>query len=227
MEKYLFKANAAALRGSIRKPYFQELGDHLAISTYAGSGGRTEATNHDFDLVGDVSYRFARTKIDAVISDGICRTTVLAQIEGLQIRKRLTVDEVICQLESAYDTRTYPGRCLPRITPAGSTIRNLRVDGVVQELHLPPAFGGDRKTHDAFLRGERDQDTTLQPGPIPDPIYVKGFGTIFYAEWTWVHPQERHQQRLTMLRLALGSDFGADIDVGTDTSDGTGWPPTS
>ena len=29
MQKYLYKANAIPLRGSIRKPYFQELGDHL------------------------------------------------------------------------------------------------------------------------------------------------------------------------------------------------------
>ena len=36
MQKYLYKAQAIALRGSIRKPYFQELGDHLAIATYAG-----------------------------------------------------------------------------------------------------------------------------------------------------------------------------------------------
>ena len=66
----------------------------------------------------------------------------------------------------------------------------------------------------------------LQPGPIPEPIYVKGLGTIFYAEWTWVHPQERHQQHLTMLRLALGSDTGVALDISTGGSDGTGWPPT-
>jgi len=225
MQKYLFKGHAAALQGSIHKPYFQELGDHLAIATYAGSGGRTECTNHDFAVGEDISYKFARTRIEAVTNDGIYQTTVVAHIEGLQIGKRLTVDEVICRLHSVYDSRTYPKRCLPRILPAGSTIRNLRIDGEIQKLHLPPAFDADQRTHDAFFLGERDEDETLQPGPIPEPIYRQGLGTIFYAEWTWVHPQERHQQRLTMLRLALGSQFGAAINVGIGGSDGTGWPP--
>ncbi|MEI9972841.1 MAG: hypothetical protein WDO73_12730 [Ignavibacteriota bacterium] len=116
---------------------------------------------------------------------------------------------------------------MPRILPAGSTIRNLRIDGQVQELHLPKAFEANQKTHDSFFLGERDNDGDLQPGPIPEPIYIKGFGTIFYAEWAWVHPQERHRQSLTMLRLALGSDFGGDIDGGSGQSDGVGWPPTS
>jgi hypothetical protein len=116
---------------------------------------------------------------------------------------------------------------VPRILPAGSTIRNLRIDGRVQELHLPSAFDADQKTHDAFFLGELDEVTALQPGPIPEAIHVKDLGTIFYAEWTWVHPQERRQQSLTMLRLALGSAFGADVDVAVGCSDGTGWPITA
>lgn len=227
MQKYLFKASATALRGSIRKPYFQELGNHLAISTYAGSAGRTESSNAGFSLNGDISYKFARTSIEAGMTNGIFTTTVVSQVEGLQIGKRLTVDEVICRLQSVFDSRTYPGNCLPRISPAGSTIRNLRIDGKVQELQLPPAFGASQDQVNAFFLGRHDQEASLQPGPIPEAIRVADLGTIYYAEWTWVHPQEQHQQRLTMLRLALGSDLGADVDVGDGSSDGTGWPPTS
>jgi len=228
MQKYLFKAHAVALRGSIRKPYYQELGDHLAIATYAGSRGRTECSNRDFAIGEDIAYDFAYTEIVAAQTGAnIYQTTVTAQVKGLRIGKRLTVDEVTCRLRSLYDSRAYPGRCLPRILPVGSTIRNLRIDGQVQELRLPPAFSMDEKSQDAFFEGGRDQDNLLQPGFIPEPIRVADFGTIFYAEWTWVHPQERHQQRLTMLRLALGSDFGADVDVSGGDSDGIGWPPTS
>jgi len=227
MLKYLYKAHAVALQGTIQKPYFQELGDHLAIATYAGSGGRTECSNRDFAVGEDISYKFARTSIEAGEKDGIYQTTLIAQVEGLQVGKRLTVDEVTCRLQSVYDSSTYPGSCLPRILPAGSTIRDLRIDGEIQQLHLPPAFDADQKTCGAFFLGERDEDTTLQPGPIPEPIYRKGFGTIFYAEWTWVHPQEHHQQRLTMLRLALGSQFGGSLEVGICGSDGMGYPPTA
>jgi len=227
MQKYLFKAHATAVEGSIRKPYYQDAGRHLAIATYAGSSGRTEATNQNFALGQEVSYKFARTSIEAVVNGTLMQTTVEARVEGLQVvGTRLTVDEAVCRLHSVYDSRSYPGRCLPRIVATGSTIQGLRIDGVLQKLDLPPAFGAPQQEQDAFLRGERDDDTALQPGPIPEPIYVKGLGTIFYAEWTWVHPHERHQQRLTMLRLALGSDYGVDLDISTGGSDGTGWPPT-
>jgi hypothetical protein len=224
MEKYLFNAQAVALQGSIRKPYFQELGDHLAISTYAHSAGRTEATHRDFALGEDIRYEFARTSIEAVETGTVRETRLIAQVVGLRIGRRLSVGEVTCQLHSLYDSRTYPGRCRPRILPAGSTIRELRIDGSLQELHLPKAFNAEEE-REAFFRGEREEDRTLQPGGIPEPIHVRDLGTIFYAEWTWVYP-DKHEQRLTMLRLALGSDLGAQIVVAMGGTDGTGWPPT-
>lgn len=225
MQKFLYKAHAVALRGSIRKPYFQELGDHLAISTYAGSATQIECTSRGFAVGGDVSYDSAHTEIATSVANGVFQTTLVAQVKGLQIAKRIKVDEVTCRLRSVYDSKNYPKSCYPRISPAGSTIQNLQIDGRAQQLRLPEAFHADDKTTGGFFQGERDQDGTLQPGTFPEPIYVKGLGTIFYAEWTWVHPQERHQQHLTMLRLALGSDFGLDCGVSGGTSDGVGWPP--
>ena len=225
MQKFLYKSHAVALRGSIRKPYFQELGEHLAISTYAGSATRIECTSRGFAVGGDIHYDSAHTEITTSEENGVYQTNLVAQVKGLQIAKRIKVDEVTCRLRSVYDSKNYPKNFFPRISPAGSTIRNLQIDGRAQELHLPEAFNSDDKTTGGFFQGERDQDGSLQPVPIPEPIYVKGLGTIFYAEWTWVHPQERHQQRLTMLRLALGSDFGLDCDVSGGTSDGMGWPP--
>ena len=225
MQKYLYKANAVALRGSIRKPYFQELGDHLAISTYAGSSGRIECRSERFALEEEVRYEAARTEIVASEKDGVYTTSLTAQIFGLQVAKRLTVEEVTCRLQSVYDSRLYPQDSYPRILPIGSTIRNLRIDGEVQRLEFPRAFDPDPRPADAGRQSELDG--SLQPGFFPEPIYVQGFGTIYYAEWTWVHPQEKHQQRLTMLRLALGSDTGAAICGGIGSSDGTGWPPTS
>ena len=227
MQKFLYKAHAVALRGSVRKPYFQELGDHLAISTYAGSATQIECTSRGFAIGADIAYDSAHTEIATSVENGVFQTTLVSQVRGLQIARRIKIDEVTCRLRSIYDSKGYPKYSYPRISPAGSTIQNLQIDGRAQQLHLPEAFHPDDKTTGAFFAGERDQDGALQPGPIPEPIYVKGLGTIFYAEWTWVHPQERHQQHLTMLRLALGSDFGLSADVGVGGSDGTGWPPTS
>jgi len=227
MQKYLYKAGATALRGSIRKPYFQDLGEHLAISTYSGQSGHIEARRDAFALFEDVKYESARTEIIAVQQGNVYTTTLTSQVYGLQIGKRLSADEITCRLQSVYDSGAYPGRCFPRILPTGSTIRNLKIDGKVQELRFPPAFTQEQPAIAAFLRGERDKDTTAVPGFIPDKIQVPDFGTIRYAEWTWAHPQEQHRQHLTMLRLSLGCDFGGEIDGGTGYSDGAGWPPIS
>jgi hypothetical protein len=229
MQKYLYKAHAVALEGSIRKPYFQELGSHLAISTYAGSGGISDCSSQDFVLGNEVTYKTAHTRIEAVMVNGLYQTTVTAQVKGLRIGKAVACDEVTCILRSVYDPKEYPRRCVPRISPAGSAIKGLYFAGKLRdgELRLPPAFHSTATTPtDAFFTGARDQDLEASP-PVKQPphIYDPQFGTLYYAEWTWVHPQEHHQQRLTMLRLALGCDLGADIDVGVCSSDGVGWPP--
>jgi hypothetical protein len=226
MQKYLYKAKAVALRGSIRKPFFQELGDHLPVATYAGSSGRAECINRGFALGEVIQYDLARTEIIAAEENGIYTTDLTSQIFGLRIGGWLSVDEVTCKLQSYYDSSTYPGTCLPRLLPAGSIIRNLRIHGQVQQLKFPDAFDVDESTSAAYFRGELDEQDSLQPGFIPEPIYVEGFGTIYYSEWTWVHPGDNRRQHLTMLRLALGSDGGASIDAGDGCSDGTGWPPT-
>jgi hypothetical protein len=227
MEKYLFKGRATALKGSIRKPYFQDLGQHLAIATYAGSRGRMECVNRGFALGEDIQYDFARTQINADEDSGIYTLSVTSQVLGLRIGGWLSVEEVTCRLTSVFDGSTYPEHCLPRISPAGSIIRNLQVNGKVQELKFPDAFQADPTSTEAFFRGESDDDKRLFPGYIPEPLFVTGFGTIYYAEWTWVHPNEQHRQHLTMLRLALGSDGGASIDAGDGCANSTGYPPTS
>jgi hypothetical protein len=183
-------------------------------------------SNRDFSVSNDIAYESASTEIVAEQFDGhIFQSIVTARVENLRIGNRLTVQEVVCRLRSVYDARDYPQRVEARILPTGSTIKGLRIDGKEQELDLPPAFFHDEKTQDAFLRGQLDGDPVHYPGRIPEPIYVKDLGTIFYAEWVWAHPQERRRQHLTMLRLALGSDLGADADVGFTDNDGSGWPP--
>lgn len=222
MQKYLYKAHAIALRGSIRKPYHQELGDHLAVSTYAGSAGHTTCKAEGFRIGEEVQYDTAHTQIVASEQNGIFTTSVTSQVFGLRVGKRLEVGEVTCRLQSVYDSNAYPQNCFPRISPAGSIIKNLQVDGKAQELVFPPAFVVGHPPKDGDVQRAEDDN---RPGFFAPEIHVPDFGTIYYAEWSWVHPDEEHQQHLTMLRLALGSDFGAAICVGIGGSDGYGWPP--
>lgn len=223
-EKYVFKASAVALSGSVRKPYYQGLGGHAAISTCAGAACRMTASSSKFALEQDVAYDSATSELTAQRDGQICRTIVQTSITNLRVGA-VTARQVIGRLVSYYDISWFPKRKAPIILPVGSTIQGLRIgkDDSDREFKLPDAFTLTEEQQKACFEGKVDKNCL--PGQIPPPIYVQGVGTIFLAEWTWVHPQEQHQQHLCMLRLALGSDFGAEADIGSVSSDGNGWPP--
>ena len=224
--KFLFKASAVALSGSVRKPYYQNIGEHGVVATYAGSAGHNTARNERFTLRQDIAYDAAFSEISAEQSKSVYRTVVQSTIENLRILgKRFTVERVIGRLESVYDVSSYPGRKVSRVLPAGSAFVNVRIDGKPVELKVSPAFNLSERERSEFFAGKHDDDPRFRPGVIPDPIHIGDFGTIFFAEWVWVHPDEMHEQSLTMLRFALGSGFGAAVDGVRLKSNGSGWPP--
>jgi hypothetical protein len=224
-EKFLFKAECNALEGSIRKPYYQKLGKHVPLEAYAGSPLRATARSEGFAVGRDITYGNAASEILAEQSDTIHHTVVQTTIEKLTVRDRLTVGLIVSRLESRYDHREYPARKPSRVLPAGSKIEGVFLDGKEIQVKLPPAFDLSEDEREAFYRGRFDRDPRFHPGFIPDPVHVEGFGTLWFAEWVWVHPDEHEAQHLTMLRLGLGSDFGGDVRLASTTSDGRGWPP--
>ena len=224
-QKFLFKADCFALEGTIRKPYFQKLERHVPLQTYAGSPTRAMARNEGFTIHRDISYGAASSEIVATSDNGtIHRTIVEAKLEKFQVRDRLTIASMVARLESRYDSRDYPGRRASRILPTGSSISGIELDGKRIEVRLPPAFELGEGEREAFFSGKFDRDPRFHPGFIPEPVHVEGFGTLYFAEWVWVHPDEREAQNVTMLRLSLGSDFGCDARGASGTSDGSGWP---
>ncbi len=223
--RFFFNSQAAALRGRIRKPYFEDLGEHAVVSTFGGSAGRLTNRNEGFAIDKDVSYRVAYSELIARNEGYIWRSIAQATVEGLNIRDRITADAVISRLEGVWDSRTYPGPKITRILPTGSKIVNLRVDGEVVQPKLPPAFNLDERQMNEFFSGQHDRDPNFFPGAYPEPFYKQGLGTLFFAEWSWVHPQGRDEQRISMIRLALGSDFGMDGEITAITANGRGWPP--
>ena len=225
MQKFLFKARASGLEGRIRKPYHQDLGIHAPTQLFAGVAGKCSARCENFRLGNDLSYDLAATEITAESRGAIHRTVLTSRLENLRIRGRFSVELVVCRMESVYDTAHYPARRHSRISPSGSLIQGVRIDGKLHEPKHHPAFGHDEGTRQAFFEGKHDDHPDFHPGFVPDSLHIPDFGTIYFAEWAWVHPDEKHRQQLTMLRLALGSDFGADLTMATADGDGTGWPP--
>ena len=225
-QKYVFNSGATAFHGSIRKPTFQDLGNHLEVSTYAGSQANIQATNSRFAFDDVVSYESATTSIVARENGDYFEGETVARVTGLKIGGRLSIDEVTSRLRAVYDKRLYPQVMTARISPAGSTIKNLRIDGKPLDLKLPAAFASSDAEADVFLY-RRDANTpAIAPDVrfIPAPFAIEDFGTIYYAEWT-LEAQKEGKQHLTMVRFALGSDLGADGDAGCTYSNGTPWPP--
>jgi hypothetical protein len=229
MQKFLFSGRAIALRGSIRKPYLREFGEHAVLSTVAGLAGRSHARHERFSIDKAISYRAAESEINARFENGLYRTTVTSTIEGLDIAGgKFTADLVHCRLESVYDPKVYDFRQTSRILPTGSRFVGLRVEGEERRPELPPAFSLTKEEVDDFLYCQDDRhrgDRKYYPGIFPEPIRVPDVGTFYLAEWVWVNPEERSDQHLTMLRFALGSGLGMDGDGASAGVDGKGWPP--
>jgi hypothetical protein len=224
-QKFLFNAACFALDGHIRKPYYQKLGRHVPLESYAGSEVHAIARNEGFAIGRDFMYGAVSSEITARREESVYHTIVQTTVEKLQIRDRLTVGRLVARLESRYDLRDYPGRKPSRVLPAGSTIEGVMLDGRQIDVRLPPAFTLTDDEREAFYAGKYDRDPRFHPGYIPDPVHVDGFGTLWFAEWAWVHPDEQEAQHITMLRLGLGSDYGADADAASVRCDGRGWPP--
>lgn len=227
-QKYVFNGGATAFHGNIRKPYFQDLGKHLEISTYAGAAVNIRCTNVRFAFGADVSYDSAMTSITTSETGDFFESEVVAQVKGLSVFGRLFIGEVTSRLRSVYDRRWYPQRVVARVSPGGSTLQNLTIDGRQLELKLPAAFGVSDPEANEFLYGPPEYISNPTPDVklIPAPFAIENFGTIYYAEWA-AEAQDEGGQHLTMVRLALGSDQGGDADVGCTYSDGSGWPPRS
>lgn len=227
-QKFLFKGRAVALQGRVRKPYYQELGAHAVAATYAGSAGQSRSRNEGFALGTDISYGAAYSEVSTDEEDGRYKTSVRSTIENLKMLDGfLTVDKIVARLDSVYDRRLYPKRKEPRILPVECKIESLKVGRQEMKLdgRFAPAFYFGEDEREDFFSGKCDTDSRFYPGFIPDPLIVEGFGTLYFAEWAWVHPGEQCMQHLTMFRFALGSHFGADGGAASTTSDGKGWPP--
>jgi hypothetical protein len=224
-QRYFFNSRAVALRAKIYKPYFEDLGEHAVVSTYGGSTGHSTSRNEGFAINKDISYGAAYSELIARNEGYIWRSIITATVERLNILDRITADAVICRLEGIYDSRTYPAPKKTVILPSGSKIVNLRVDGQLIEPKLPPAFTMNDWQTEAFFAGKQDpKDPTFYPGIYAEPFYKEGLGTLHFGEWSWVHPGGHDEQKISMIRFALGSYFGMDGDCASGSTNGRGWP---
>jgi hypothetical protein len=230
LKAFLFNSRATALRGSVRKPYYQELGEHAPLRTYAGSSGQGSSEFKNFSLANTVSYKAASSQISADVEGSapkrVFRTRVESTLEGLSVLGgRIKADLVVSALETVFDERFFSKEKAPLISPAGSRFENLVIDGQIQKPVLPPAFTASRDDVESYFKRSLKDPSRFTPAITAEPFHKDGLGTIYFAEWVFINPYEKYRQALIMLRLALGSDDGLDMDCCLTESDGTGVDP--
>jgi hypothetical protein len=222
----MFRGNAIGLTGRVTKPYQQSLGEHACLRIHADFAECKKCRSGRFALHSDITYDAIYSDIDTEQTGSVYRTVVDAGVENLNIRNRFTADRIIARMESVYDSNDYSaGRRKSRVLPVGCKFVNVKIDGKPYMPRVPRVFGLDRHTIDEFFAGKRDDEREFFPAQPGEAVHVDDFGTIYFANWNWVDPVEQDEQRLTMVRLALGSPYGAEIDAGRVDADGSGWPP--
>lgn len=232
MARFNYRAHACALGGRVTFPSLHYL-EPQAFCELPSTGGRVESRSGPYrvDVLGQfvLSYDSAETTITGEETPGGHSTTLTTTVRGLNVRDILKADEIINRIHLLYDLKTHR----VSIDTSESRYVNLAVAGERFDVALDHNLSREAADYDTFRkrRGEiREQDGRsrhflgMHPrlkaeGGEPPHHHHKGFGRIYFGEWTAAHKT----QSLTMLRIHLGCPIEGDLDLGI--GDGNGEPP--
>lgn len=216
----------------------------LGASVLPATGGRTEGKAETYRYNVDQPRQRCLFAVDRVATwvegrgdENGTETELSIEIDGIDVVEKLHIDAVRLHLKSARK----PG-AEAVVTTDGSVIEGLRLGKVEARLTLDPellgATGSDQQfeawhrkkgrrldRHGEYHAGtivrgveligeERDkQDLSMEADHV---IRWKGFGRIILGE---VHVKG-HERRVTMVRLAMGSDAGGSAAAADGQSNG-------
>lgn len=165
---FFYHGQGVGLGGIVTRP-FQHLIDAKGAASLPITGGKASAssTKHVVpdltdptckDLPHVVSIEGSATEITGTLDkDGVYRTRVTTTVHHVDVEHRVTADLVVAKLL----TEHYPGEEEPRVSVAGSEIRNLKVDGVPVEVEFHLPLFEEHNTHSKF-KNRFDQDAAFR-----------------------------------------------------------------
>ena len=165
---FFFHGHGVGLGGVITRP-FQHLIDSKGAASLPITGGKATAAfgKHvvpdvkdpkSADLPKVVSIEETLTEVQGTLdADNVYRTRVTTTVHGLNVRDRVTADLVVAKLL----TEHYPNEDEPRISVAGSEIKNLKVDGVPVEVDFHLSLFEEHNTHAKF-KNRFDDDANFR-----------------------------------------------------------------
>jgi len=237
MQRFIYQGCGMAIGGWIRRPIDQQI-EPQAVCVLPSVGGRSVSRAGAYNLTDPVSgelllsFASAETSVEGAESatPGVYSTLITCMVRGLNVGNVLKADEVALKLSLSYDT----GNDRATIDTEGSRFVNLSLGGQAWDVALNHALGREAADYEVFRQAHPEYPETrgaihyslarhplLRFDPYEHGYYDRpNFGRVYFAEWR----AAPHAQKLTMLRLRLGSPQAGGIEVGGGDGDGEPYP---
>lgn len=235
-----FHAEGHAFSGEIHDPVWYPI-KAKASASLPTIGGHARAQFEDFSSQEFLSFKRAHTHVSGrQLSERVFLTHATTTIEHLNVENVLTVDRIVCRLNSRHDPEHPEGLILAN----GSRFENLRINGHKVEVILRHKLLEDCATFQRLhekVASERKSGTIAKPDSrvaicslveriesdlpfVPKDgrhvFEVPDFGKITVAE-VFAEPGTR---TLTMLHLELGSPQTGNFIAAETRTNGQPYP---
>jgi hypothetical protein len=236
MPRFIYSASGLAVAGRITRPISREIEPRCAC-VLPPTGGRVSSEAGPFSLTDPASGEFlfsygsASTLIEgSESSQGIHTTLFTSTVRDINVGNVLKADEITARLSLSY--RDANDRV--EIDTEGSRFVNLTIGGQPFEVTVDSAMAREASDYEKFKNNHKElkhklgkitwvlgKNPHLEPDPDGEPNRRQpNFGRIYFAEWQ----AGPGTQRLTMMRLRLGSPQEGEIILGDGGANGQTYP---
>jgi hypothetical protein len=236
MPRFIYSAHGIAIAGRITRPINYDL-EPKGVCILPPCGGKVVSKDGPFSLsdpaTGNLllSYSSAETSIEgSESSKGINTTVFVSTVRELNVGNVLRCGEITAKLMLTY----HDGDDRVDIDTDGSGFFDLTICGKPFPVEVDNDMARKASDYDKFRKDHKEfkqklnkitwvlgRNKDLTPDEDGEPHKRQpDFGRIYFAEWQ----AGAGTQKLTMLRLKLGSPQAADIDIGSGGSNGQTYP---
>lgn len=236
MPRFIYNANAVGVAGRITRPISREI-EPQGACILPSTGGNVQCRTGPFSLTDPDSgnlifcYGSAETSIQgSETSSGIHTTVVVSTVRDINVGNVLKADEITAKLTMCYQVA---GDHVT-IDTEGSRFVNLTIGGQPFVVDVDYAMARDASDFEKFKKKHSElrekfgkitwvlgRNKDLTPDDDGEPHRKQpNFGKIYFAEWQ----TGPGTQRLSMMRLKLGSPQEGEITFGDGGGNGQEYP---
>ena len=247
---FAYHAQAIGLSGIFRRPLIENI-PGLASVSLSQTGGESYATVRDFNWKGLITFDEASAYVNGSANASVHNTLSTVTVRNLNVANMVHADLVIARVSSLHK----PNEQEPRITFAGSMIRNLTIAGETVDVGLDSTPFEKHLTYKAFLENvpveQADAKATKLTGSTP-PFAARRTGDVVTASLVArevncragdeenryvIHIRDfgtiyiaqvimkPSYRRVSMLRFELGSPIDGSLEVAGGETNGSEYWP--